>query len=115
MAYVLSSFAVQLPMLAVLIAGFVLVSGRRARLGPRSTMLAMIGLAVLTLELVMSWVWNIMFPRLIDTFDLTTTALGVVSFAVGVVLAVVTAAGLALLIAALVTRPPQSAPPAPAP
>ena len=113
MAYVLSTFVAQLPLLVVLIAGFVLVSRRRAWLGPRSALLGLTGLGVLTLELVMSWVWTIMFPRLIDTFDLSATGLGLVSGVIGMILSVITAVGIGLLIAALVTRPARQAPPVP--
>lgn len=105
MAYAFSGFVLQVPLLIVMIAGFVLVSSRKARLGGRSTMFALIGLSLLTLELVMSGIWNIMFPRLVAELDLQVSSFGMISLAVGLVLTLLTAVGIGLLIAALVSRP----------
>ncbi|MFG1602640.1 hypothetical protein [Actinoplanes sp. NPDC049265] len=105
MAFAFSSLLVQLPLLVVLIAGFVLISSRRARLGARSTTLAMIGLALLTGELILSMIWTISFPQLIASLDLQPSGFGLISAAVSLILTSLTAVGLSLLIAALVSRP----------
>jgi hypothetical protein len=105
MAFAFSSLVVQLPLLVVLIAGFVLVSSRRAQLGARSTTFAMIGLALLTAELVLSMIWTISFPRLVTSLDLEPSSFGLVSAGISLILTSLTAVGLGLVIAALVSRP----------
>ena len=107
MAYVFSGLLGQLPMLAVLIAGFVLVSTRRARIGARSATLALAGLGLLTFDLVLQSIWNVLFPRLVASLDLRAASFGLASFGVGLILALLTAIGIGLLIAALVSRSPR--------
>jgi hypothetical protein len=114
MAFAFSSFIVQLPLLVVLIVGFVLVSSRRARLGARSTTFAMVGLALLTVELVLTTIWTMAFPSMVASLDLETSSFGLISAAVGLLLTALTAIGLGLLLAALVSRSPADpGPPAP--
>jgi hypothetical protein len=104
MAFAFSTFVVQLPLLVVMIAGFVLVGSRRAHLGPRSTTFALIGLSLLTAELVLTMIWTTVFPNIYSSLDLEPAQFGLISAGVGLLLTAVTAAGLALLLAALVTR-----------
>ncbi len=110
MGLLFSGVVVQLPLLAVLIAGFVLVSSRRTRIGTRSALFARIGLALLAVDLVFQAIWTVLFPRLITSLDLEYTQFGVLSFGVGLILTVLTAAGIALLIGAIVTRTAPAAP-----
>jgi hypothetical protein len=111
MAYVFSALLGQIPMLAVLVIGFVLVGTRRSRLGPRSATLAMAGLGFLTFDHVLQTLWTVLFPRLVASLDLRPSGFGMISFTVGLVLALLTAVGIGLLIAALVTRSPPPADP----
>jgi len=104
MGYVFSSMLGQLPLLAVLVAGFVLVGQRRARIGARSATLALAGLGVLAFDLVLQTIWNVIFPRLVASLDLRAASFGLASFSVGLILAILTAVGIGLLIAALVSR-----------
>ncbi len=99
-----SGIVVQLPLLAILIGGFVLVSTRRARIGARSALFARIGLAVLAVNLVFQAVWTVLFPQLISSLDLEYSQFGMLSFGAGLILTVLLAAGIALLIGAIVTR-----------
>ncbi|MFI7600970.1 hypothetical protein [Actinoplanes sp. NPDC049681] len=109
--YLLSGVLTHLPVLAVLITGLVLVTSRQARLGPRSTMLARLGLAALILGELLGAVWVIVFPQLIHSLDYRPSTYGVVTFGVSLVLSVLTAAGVGLLIAAVVTRAPGGSAP----
>ncbi|MEV4707222.1 hypothetical protein [Actinoplanes sp. NPDC049316] len=105
--YLFSGVITHLPVLAVLVAGLVLVATRRARLGRRSTSLAQLGLGALLLGQILDIAWFVLLPRIIGSLDYSTRTYGVLTLAVGIVLAVVVAAGVALLIAALVTRSPE--------
>ncbi|PRY31388.1 hypothetical protein CLV70_103274 [Pseudosporangium ferrugineum] len=105
--YLLSGVLIHLPVLAVLIAGFIVVASRRARLGPRSTMLARLGLGILAACQVLEVVWLVVLPQLISSFDYRATTYGVLSLIVGILLSLLLAAGLGLLIAAVVTRAPS--------
>lgn len=102
--YLFSGVLTHLPVLAVLIVGLVLVASRRARLGPRSTMLARLGLAALILCQVLDVVWLLVFPQLIRSIDYRPSTYGVLTSGVGILLSGLMAAGLGLLVAALVTR-----------
>jgi hypothetical protein len=108
MAFAFSNFVVQLPLLVVMIAGFVLVVTRKTRLGGRSTTFALIGLSLLTAELVLTLIWTTAFPSIVTSLDLEPSAFGMISAGVGLVLTAITAAGLALLLAALVSRREQA-------
>ena len=104
--YLFSGVITHLPVLAVLIAGLVLVSARGARLGARSTMLARFGLGVLLAGQILDVVWFMMLPQIIASTDYASRSYGIMSLVVGIMLALLIAAGLGLLIAALVTRAP---------
>jgi hypothetical protein len=111
MGLLFSGVVVQLPLLAMLIAGFVLISARRARIGARSALLARIGLAVLAVNLVFQAIWTMLFPRLLSSLDLEYRQFGMLSFGAGLILTVLLAAGIALLIGAIVTRADPATPP----
>ncbi len=67
---------VQLPVLAVLVTGLVLVSRRRARIGSRRAGLALAGLATLALGVMLATLWSVLLPTLITEFDLSPTQMG---------------------------------------
>jgi len=104
MAYVFSGLVGQLPMLIVLIAGFVLVGSRRTRIGARSATLSLTGLGLLTFDLILQSIWTILFPRLVVSLDLRAASFGLASFSVNLILTILTAIGIGLLIAAVVSR-----------
>ena len=110
MGSLLSGVIAQLPLLAVVIGGFVVVSARRAQIGARSALLARLGLAVLALDVVLQGLWTVTLPRLISSLDMNYTRFGVFSFGVGMILTILYAAATALLVAAVVTRPARSGP-----
>ena len=104
MGSLLSGVIAQLPLLAVVIGGFVVVSARRAQIGARSALLARLGLAVLVVDIVLQGLWTVTLPRLISSLDMNYSRFGVFSFGVGLLLTILFAAAIALLIAAVVTR-----------
>jgi hypothetical protein len=97
------AFVIQFPVIAVLIAGLVVLSSPARRLPGRSNLLARAGLGVLLAETVASGAWNLVFLLVIGRADFTASELGLISSLVGFLLAVLFAAGLGLLIAALAT------------
>ena len=94
----------QLPLLAVVIGGFVVVGARRAQIGARNALLARLGLAVLAVDLVLQSLWTVTLPQLISSLDMNYSRFGMFSFGVGLILTILYAAAIALLIAAIVTR-----------
>ena len=109
--YFLSNLLGHLPLLGVLIAGFVLVSARRPTIGARSASLARLGLITLLGSVILQLAWAMVIPELMDTLD-STTQFGLAASVIGIILAVVFAAGVALILAAVVTRTPSGpAPP----
>ncbi len=116
MGLLLSGFVGQLPLLAVVIGGFVLVGVHRHRIGARSALLARFGLGLLAADLVAQIIWTATFAELIASLDLDHTRFGMLSFGVGLLLTLLLATGVGLLIAAIVTRPapaPQPGTPGP--
>jgi hypothetical protein len=107
--YLFSGMLGHLPLLGVLIAGFVLVAGRRRRLGPRSVLFARLGLGTLVLGTLLQWAWTLLIPMLYSSLDYSATRYGVVFGLVGLITSVISAAGVGLLIAAVVTRNPGPA------
>lgn len=103
---------VQLPMLAVLVVGFGMLSARRRRLPARTVTLGYAGCAVLLLVTLVSGAWAAMLPRLLADADLSSSVWGVLTFVVGMVQGVLYAGGIGLLLAALLARtgPGGSAP-----
>ncbi|WP_067507846.1 hypothetical protein [Actinoplanes sp. TFC3] len=108
--YLFSGAIGHLPMLAVLIAGFVLVGQRRERLGQRSTLMANLGLSALMLSQILSLIWTLTLPQLIRVTDYASTSYGLLTFAVNLVITLLAAIGIGLLLAALVTRTPAGVP-----
>jgi hypothetical protein len=102
--YFFSSVLFQLPMVAVLVIGIVLIGSRRALIGSRSALLAQAGLGVLIVEVLLQTVWTVLFPQLVSSLDSSVTQIGVVSSAIGLLLSALVAAGVGLLIAALLAR-----------
>jgi hypothetical protein len=103
----LGRFIVQLPVLAVLVTGLVLVGVRRARLGPRVGHLALAGLGVLALQAALSLAWSLAFPYLVSArtgADYSIRELGVLSGLVSIILGLFFIAGVGLLIAAVLAR-----------
>ena len=107
MGLFLSGVVSQLPLLGVVIAGFVVIGARRARISARSALFARLGLALLAVDLVLQGAWTATFPRLLSSLDMNYSEFGVISFVAGLALTVMYAGGVALLVAAVAT---QSAP-----
>jgi hypothetical protein len=109
--YFLSNLVGHLPLLGVLVAGFVLVSARRQTIGARSASLARLGLVALLVSVILQLAWAMVIPQLMDTLE-SATRFGVAASIIGIILAVSFAAGVALILAAVVTRTPSGpAPP----
>ncbi|WP_433369692.1 hypothetical protein ACQPZX_44050 [Actinoplanes sp. CA-142083] len=111
----LGSFVVQLPVFAVLVVGLILLTAQGARLPRRTLQLGRAGLAVMLAEGLASMVWSALLPQIISSLDFEvgwTRTYGLINAGVGLVLALLFAAGIALLIAALLAaRQPSFAPP----
>lgn len=103
----------QLPILAVLVVGLILLTQQAAALPPRSRQLGRAGLAVLLGESVAAMVWSVLLPQLIYQLGSgSVSTYGLINAGVGLVLALLSAAGVGLLIAAvLAARQPSSPPP----
>jgi len=113
-----------LPLLVVLVAGFVLIATRRAWLGPRSVLLARLGLAALALSSLLQLAWTMLIPTLYSTLDYSMMRYSLLISVSGLVTSLISAAGVGLLIAAVVSRspgpafsgpPPTGGPPFPGP
>ena len=102
--YLFSTFLGHLPVLAVLVAGFVLVATRRARIGARSALLAQLGLGVLVLSQLLQVLWSLAFPSLLSALDYSSSRYSVLTIVVGLILSLTFAGGIGLLVAAVVTR-----------
>jgi hypothetical protein len=103
----IGTFVVQLPILAVLVLGLVLLSGSRRRLPGRAGVLARAGLAVLLVEALLGVLWSGLMPLYLSQATFRDGAvlrnIGLASAAVQFLLGVLVAAGLGLLLAALLT------------
>jgi hypothetical protein len=102
--YLFSGMLGHLPLLAVLIVGFVLVGTRRDRLGPRSMLFARLGLGALMLGSLLQFAWTMLIPMLYSSLNYSATRYGIVFGLIGLVTSLISAAGVGLLIAAVVTR-----------
>jgi hypothetical protein len=107
--YLFSGMLGHLPLLAVLVAGFVLIATRRAWLGPRSVLLARLGLGALALGSLLQLAWAMLIPTLYSTLDYSMTRYSLMFSVSGLVTSLISAAGVGLLIAAVVTRSPGPA------
>jgi hypothetical protein len=96
---------VQFPVLAVLVAGLIILSMPGRQLPGRSGWLARAGLGVLLAQVIASMVWSGVFTQIVvqSPFDMSVSQYGILSAIVGFMLAVFFAAGLGLLIAAFVS------------
>lgn len=101
------TFVVQLPILAVLVLGLVLLSGARRRLPGRVGVLARAGLAVLLVETLLGVLWSGLMPLYLSRATFRDGSvlrnIGLASAAVQFMLGVLVAAGLGLLLAALLS------------
>src|SRR5690242_4140811 len=101
--------AVQLPVLAALVVGLVLLAGQGNRLPPRSRLLARFGLVLLLIERLVSLAWSAFVPQLLARLDLDNGVVhtyAIASALVGFLLALLAAAGIGLLVAALLAFSP---------
>ena len=105
--YLFSSVLGHLPLLAVLIAGFILVAGRRAQLGARSVLFARLGLGALALSSVLQIASTMSLPLLYSSGDYSVSQYGILLSIFGLMTSVILAAGIGLIIVALVTRRPE--------
>jgi hypothetical protein len=74
------------------------------RLGPRSTLFARLGLAALALGSLLQIGWTVLFPALYSSLDYSARDYGLLFALTGLMTSVISAAGVGLLIAALVSR-----------
>jgi hypothetical protein len=113
-AYVAIQFAAQFPMAIVLVVGLVLVTTRRRTLGGRAGAFALAGCVVLLGGFFSDVAWIAALPWLIDEYDLDAGDFGLMVSALGLVLTLIHATGLALIIAAVLSdRRPPAPPPFP--
>jgi hypothetical protein len=106
--YVFSTVVGHLPVLAVLIAGLVLIGTRRARIGPRAAMFGQLGAGVLLVAEVLQLGWGMAFPSIVSALDYDSSRYQAISIAVSLLLSLLFAAGIGLLVAAVVARAPGS-------
>ncbi|GAB1642793.1 hypothetical protein KRMM14A1259_32160 [Krasilnikovia sp. MM14-A1259] len=111
--YLVNILAGHLPMLAVVVGGFVLLGVRRARLGKRVTSLAQAGLAALALAIALQSAWSAALPFLIQRGVLDVRGSGPVLFIVGMATSVLVAGGVGLLLGAVLARAGRQEPVAP--
>lgn len=114
-------FLVQLPILAVLVLGLILLSTPGRRLPPRSLLLARAGLCAMLAECIGSMAWTLILPQVFMRASYEgglVRNFGIASALVGFLLAVLFATGVGLLVAALLSArdpAPPAAYPAPGP
>lgn len=96
----------RLPLLGVLIAGFVLIANRRAWLGPRSVLFARLGLGALAVTCLFQLATTMVMPMVYSSLDASVMGYSVLLSAVGLITSLLSAAGVGLLVAAVVTRGP---------
>ena len=108
------NFAVQLPVLGVLVVGLILLAGPGRRLPRRSLLLARAGLAAMLAEAVARIAWAALLPQLLAQFDYDRGFLHTYTIAtliVGFVLSLLFAVGVGLLIGAVLTAGQPGSPP----
>jgi hypothetical protein len=104
-----SSTVGHLPMLAVLIVGFVLLAARGRQLGTRSVLFARLGLGMLALSSVLGIAWTMLIPTLYSSLDYSMARYHLLITGIGLFTSLLSAGGIGLLIAALVSRGPGPA------
>ncbi|MGN9911712.1 hypothetical protein ACTMTJ_29650 [Phytohabitans sp. LJ34] len=111
-AYVAIQFVAQLPALIVLVVGLVLVATRRHTLTSRARALATSGCAVLLAGILLGVAWTSSYIWVYADGDFNAREFGLITAAVGLVLTLIHATGLALVIAAVLAGARPAAPPA---
>jgi hypothetical protein len=114
LGFALTQLIYQLPMLVVLVIGFALIPGRRARIGARRANLATAGLLVLALEMLIGIMWSSLGTLLIMDRNISMSNFRVLAPTISFFLAVLTATAVALLLAAVVAPGPDAAAAVPA-
>jgi hypothetical protein len=104
---VVGQLVVQLPVVLVLVVGLILVAVRGRRLSGRARSLGFAGIGLLLLGALMSAAWSIAIPSIVLDNHLTSREYGPLSAGVGTLLGIWHAAGLALLIGAVVSLSPR--------
>jgi hypothetical protein len=117
-AYQLLLIVAQLPTIAVLGVGIALLATRRDSLPARSVQLGVAGCVVTLVGALGSLAWSLAVPALVSRSGMNFTDFGLLSFLVGAALTLLHAAGLGLLIAAVLggvraPAPSVTAPPSP--
>ncbi|MFI5494600.1 hypothetical protein [Actinoplanes sp. NPDC051859] len=107
--YTLASILPQLPILAVLITGFIMIAMRRDRLSARSALLARLGLSALIAGQVVNTLWILVLPQLFRAVRSRSDYQFLLTGS-GLVVSLLLTVGIALLIAAVVTRGPATDP-----
>jgi hypothetical protein len=113
-------FLIQVPMLAVLVIGLILLGSSGRRLPPRSLLFARAGLGVMLAQTVVSGLTTYALPQLISRMDYDTSGTylrnwGLLWGGINFVLGTLFAVGLALLVAALLAARGPAFPPPPPP
>lgn len=103
--YLFSQLIVLIPLLALVVAGVILAVRRRPVIGGRRAGFVLTGTALLGLHLVASLIWALAFPTLITDLDIPASQFSVLVSTVNVLTTILMIAGLALLLAAAVSRP----------
>ncbi|GIE08908.1 hypothetical protein [Paractinoplanes ferrugineus] len=113
------TFLVQAPVFGVLVVGLVLLGTQGRRLPPRSRQLARLGLVIMLVEGAASMLWTALLPQLLSRMSYErgfVQTYGIASAIFGIIMSLLVAAGLGLLIAALLAaRQPAPPPPGAAP
>lgn len=110
-AYIAIQFVAQLPALIVLVVGLVLVAARRHVLTGRARALATSGCAVLLAGILLSVAWTSSYIWIYSDGDFDAREFGLITSAVGLVLTLIHATGLALVIAAVLAGARPNTPP----
>lgn len=110
--YLFSQLIILVPMLAVVVAGVVLAVRRRAVIGGRRAGFALAGLALVAVHLLAGAIWSATFPSLVGSLDMGASEFGILVSVVNILTTVLLVAGVALLLAAALSRgnPPFGGP-----
>jgi hypothetical protein len=110
-AYIAIQIVSQIPVLVVLVAGLVLLAARRRTLTGRAGTLAIAGCGVLLAGIILSTAWTSSYIWVYSDGDFDDRTFGLLAAAVGLVLTLIHATGLALVIAAVLAAARPAAPP----
>jgi hypothetical protein len=98
----IGQLVVQLPMLAIVVVGGVLLLTRRDRLPRRSANFGLVGLGLLALSALADMVWYTSLPALVRSMGYS--GYGLVWFVASLLLTLLHAAGIAMLVLGLISR-----------